>query len=98
LAEGIGRALAGKGNLPAGRPLVTARLEVEAAQPVADQVRPAEHAAQQAWGRLVNRGDWRRAHAQVELLDTPEAERAAEWLRGKIDPGPGPGKDPLGWI
>jgi hypothetical protein len=98
ISEGVRRALAGEGDLPSGAPAVTARLGLEAAELVADEVKRSAPGVNSRWGQSLARADWRQALAQAELLDTPEAERAAVWLKAKISPPPGPQADPLGWI
>jgi hypothetical protein len=98
LADGVRRALAGEGDLPTGGPVIGARLDVEAAELVAAEVKAAAPGVHLAWGRAVQAADWRQALDRVQHLDGPEAEQAAGWLRAKVDPPAGPREDPLGWI
>jgi hypothetical protein len=98
VAEGVRRALAGESDLPAGGPVVCARLDVEAAELVAEEVRAAGPGLNRAWGDSLARADWKQALARAELLDEPEADAATAWLRAKVSPPVDAGKDPLGWI
>jgi hypothetical protein len=99
LVEAVRRARAGEGELPAGGPVLTAELEVRAAELVAQQVKASQPAAGKAWGDAQQRADWAGALAQVRRLSgDAQAERAARWLRGRLDPPVGPDKDPLRWV
>jgi hypothetical protein len=98
IAEGVRRALAGRADLPLGGPVVSARLELEGFKLVAELVQAAGPGVNQTWGRCVQGADWAEALRAAELLDSPDAEQAAMWLRGRVYPPVTPDKDPVAWL
>jgi hypothetical protein len=98
LADGVRQAVAGEGDLPAGGPVIGARLDVEAFELVAELVKAAAPGVHQAWGRAVQAADWRQTLERVQHLDGPDADTATAWLRAKVDPPAGPREDPLRWL
>jgi hypothetical protein len=93
----LGEAVRAGGELPSGRPVVTAQDEIEAAEAVAAAVRESAAVTLQAWGRCVTRADWRAALAAAEQLEGPEAAQAAIWIRARLQPPLSPAVDPAGW-
>ncbi len=98
LTKAVADHLDGNGPLPDGTTVTAAMRKVEDIELVVAHVDEAAYQASQRSGRAFARADWAAALAKVERLKGPEAAQAAQWLRAKLDPGPGPGEDPLRWL
>jgi hypothetical protein len=98
LAELVRRVVEAGGDLPSGGPVLSARLEVEAGQLVAELVDGLQAPTHQAWGRCLGRADWKAALRGAERRDGSEAAEATAWLRPKVTPPAGPDRDPYRWL
>jgi hypothetical protein len=97
ISEATARAVAGKSDLPTGTEAVAAESAVRAAELVAAEIGPVANACLQRWGRQVQRADWRQALEKAQLMDSPEAQEAAVWLRAKLRPPLSASVDPAAW-
>jgi hypothetical protein len=97
LVETLAKLKVGQDPLPSGAAVVAAETEIRAAEVVAEAVGRATPTINSAWGACVSAIKWRQTLEAVEPLTSPEAKRAASWIRGKLDDGPGPAVDPIRW-
>jgi hypothetical protein len=97
LVETLATLTVGTEPLPSGSKVVSAQVEVAAAEVVAEAVRRATPAINRSWGACVAAISWPRTLERVEPLADPQAQRAASWIRAKLDAGPGPDVDPVRW-
>jgi hypothetical protein len=98
LADGVTAARSASKPLPSGAAVVAAETAVRACELVVEEVQRSGPGLLQQWGQQLQAADWAGALAGCEQMKGDQAEAAVVWLRAKVDPGPGPLEDPLGWV